>query len=108
MPPILLSVKDNTAPAFTVTLKRNGVVINLVGAQNVKCYLTDAQLRAQTNTGHETCSIVDAVNGVVSYTPQAGDIGDGRFFAEFGIVNASGSTERLHEILTVVGRVKTT
>lgn len=100
---IVLTVQGNTAPAFQVTLKRNGTVINLVGA-TVKLSIMDAQTREVTNAGHQSATLVDAANGVIGYTPQIGDFNDGRHFGKAIVTYTGGAIEQLHEVVQIIAR----
>jgi hypothetical protein len=100
------TVAGNTAPPIQLTAKRAGVVIPLSsGISSVKLYITKAG--SQTNTGHETCTITDAANGVVSYTRQAGDLPTKGSYKCDLLINYSNSTnEVLTDILLLVARAR--
>lgn len=67
---IIKTIAGNTAPPLTLTAQRSGVAINLTGC-TVGCYIYNNKV--QTNAGHESCVVTDVINGIVTYTRQAGD-----------------------------------
>lgn len=101
MSTILLTVKNNQAPDFQITLKRDGTAINLTGA-TVKVYIRKEMADVFTNTGHETVTITTAASGIITYSPQANDFpSEGRYLAEAEITYSGGDVERVYELVTI-------
>lgn len=105
MPTILFETTGNTAPQLSITLERDGTVINLTGA-SVKLYINSERTGAQTNTGHETASLSGTpTDGVITYTPLAGDFPSaGRYLGDAKITYNSGTIEHVFERVTIVVR----
>ena len=107
MSAIILNVVGNQAPVFALTCQRNGAAIDLTAA-TIGLYITDGQTGDQTNTGHESCAIVSATDGTISYQPETGDFpNNGRFRGEIKITYSGGKVERLNELINIVVRDKT-
>ena len=103
----VLTVEANEIP-FEITLQRQGADINLLNAQ-VWLYITDPRTGDQTNAGHEECTIIDGTNGVISYSPEAGDFPtEGRFFGEAKVTFNGTLDERMTSLVTIISREKTT
>lgn len=103
---LLLNVEDNTAPNIVLTLQRNGTVIDVTGA-TVSLIIAKRDDGSITNTGHQTCTVTDGENGLVTYTPQAADFADpGRYYCEVKIDYVGGKVERMYEVLSVLVREK--
>jgi len=91
------SVAGNTAPPLELTAQRNNVDINLSGC-TVDLIITLNDL--QTNTGHTTCTITDATNGVVQYVRQAGDIPTAdTYLCDLKVTYGDGTSEVLYDQL---------
>lgn len=103
----LLWVEDNTSPNIELTLQRNGADISLASANKVELIIANDQTKAITNTSHQSTTITDAANGVVSYEPQAGDFPSaGRYNCDAKITYNSGRYEILYDQLVVIVRAK--
>lgn len=102
------TVAGNTAPPLTFFAKRSGVAIDLTSATSVKLYLMTALSGGtQTNIGHETCTIVTAATGSLSYTRQAGDIPTaGTFYGDLLVTYSNATNEVLTDILQVTARAR--
>lgn len=102
----ILLVEDNNTPAFSVTLKRNGTAIDLSGA-TVRLLIKNAQTDTITNSSNQTCTVVTAASGIVSYQPETGDFpSEGRYIGEFKISYAGSRDEILHDRLNIIARKK--
>lgn len=100
------TVAGNTAPPITITAKRSGTVIDLTSATSVKLYIINSA-GAQTNTGHETCTITSAVGGIVTYTRQATDIPlKGTYKADLKITYSDTTQEVMTSILKISARAR--
>ncbi len=98
------TVEGNTAPPLLLTCQRQGVAINLTGCSVA---LVIAQNNTTiTNTGHQSCSVTDVINGIISYTRQAGDIPTaGNYFCDIVITYGDGTIETLWtQLKLVVGK----
>lgn len=91
----------NTAPYWQITCERDGVAIPLSGA-------TVTVDIAKGNTVVRTagvCTILDSVNGVISYTPTASDTSlGGTFKVDVKITYGDATDEVLYEQLKVKTR----
>lgn len=97
------TVEGNTSPALEIELKRKKVPISLVDASSVEMTIKNQNTNVVTNTGHKTCSIIDADDGVISYNIQSGDFPspDVSYTCEVKIIWNSGATERMYNKLNV-------
>lgn len=102
------TVAGNTAPPLTFFAKRDGQAISLTGASAVDLYLVDKLSGGtQTNTGHESCTIVDAPTGSLSYVRQTGDIPvAGTYYGDVLVTYTDTTDEVLNDILLVVARAR--
>lgn len=74
MPTALKVTQSNTAPAYTMTCKRDdGTIINLTNA-TVTMKLFRGTTQMNTISGHDACTTVSATLGTVSWQPKAGDL----------------------------------
>lgn len=90
-------VEDNTAPAYQITCERDGEAIDLTGAA-VSLILKSKSLGTITNTGHQTCTLVTAASGIISYTAESTDFPSaGRYVADVKVVYSGGGVEILYE-----------
>lgn len=92
----LKAVQNNTAPSYSITCKRDdGTVIDLTGA-TVALLLYRGT--TQTNTGHTACSILTpAKKGVISWTPQTGDLPNpGSYKGDVEVTYSGGGVETLY------------
>jgi Ethanolamine utilization protein EutJ (predicted chaperonin) len=97
-------VEDNTAPAIVLTLKRDGVVIDVTGC-TVRLIIVKGS--TITNATHQECTLVVAASGIVQYTPQANDFPSaGNYKADVEIEYAPTSIERLYDQLKIKARKK--
>jgi len=97
-------VEDNTAPSITLTLKRDGVAIDVTGST---VNLIIARGNTITNSGHQECTPVTASSGIVKYSPVAGDFPSaGKYVADIEIIYPSTAVERLYEQLKLKARKK--
>ena len=87
-------VQNDTGPQLQFNLKDcDGYAINVSGA-TVKSFLKHVCATSHINLGHEGCSGVDPVNGVVSYNFLAGDLsGAGTYFGDIQIDYGNGVVE---------------
>lgn len=101
---IIKTVSGNTAPPLVLTAQRNNVVLNLTGC-TVSLIITQGLVI--TNAGHQTCTITDAVNGVVSYVRQTADIPTaGKYLCDLKVTYADTTFEILYDQLQIVARKK--
>lgn len=102
------TVAGNTAPPLSFFAKRSGVAISLASATSVKLYLVDALTGgSQTNVGHETCTIVDAPTGSLSYVRHANDIPTaGTYYGDLLVTYSDTTDEVLTDILLVNARAR--
>lgn len=109
---IFLTVEDNTKPALKVTVYRKNTsggksVVDLTGMTSVKLYIYNTKTKAQTNTGHEACTILaPATAGIVQYDLQSGDLPDAAEYRGEVELNYSGGVERAFEQITIKVRKK--
>lgn len=97
-------VEDNTAPPIILTLKRDGVAIDLTGAA---VSVIIAKGSTITNTGHQAATVTTPAAGIISYTPQAGDFSTpGSYKADVQITYADTTVERLYDQLKIKARRK--
>lgn len=97
-------VEDNTAPALLLTLKRDGVVIDVSGCD---VNLIIARGSTITNEGHQECVLVTPTSGLVQYDIETGDFpAAGTYKADVEIVYADGKLERLYDQLSIKARRK--
>lgn len=89
------TVEGNTAPPLVLTCQRQGVAINLTGCTvNLAIWQNNTIL---TNTGHQSCTITDEVNGIVTYVRQAGDIPTaGNYFCDIIVTYGDATLETLY------------
>lgn len=100
----ITTVAGNTAPPITLTAKRSGVVIDLTSATSVKLYIYNSA-KAQTNTGHETCTITSAAGGIVTYARQTADIPTkGTYKGDMKVTYSDTTFEILYSILKISAR----
>ena len=89
-------VQNNTAPAYVITCTRDGTAIDLTGA-SVDLILQEKSSGDITNTGHQTCTIVTAGSGIISYTAQSTDFPDkGNYVADIEVTYNGGGIEILY------------
>lgn len=102
------TVKDSLEPSMEFTLRQNGQAIPLAGA-TVKMVITNNRTKAVTNTGHQTCSIVDEDAGTIAYQVQAGDFPKPAddYIGEFQITHSSGRLQILYETVIISVRDRT-
>ena len=109
-------VEDDTKP-IVLRLKRK--VVSDTGAVTYESIdLTDAAVdlimqnsRTDeiTNTGHQSCDIVDEPNGVIKYSPAATDYATkGRYICDIKINYPDNTVEILYENLIIKARKKIT
>lgn len=98
------TVEANTAPPIVLTLKRDGVAIDVTGCV---VNLILAKGSTVTNTGHQECSLITPSSGVVQYDPETGDFPSaGNYKADAQIVYPSGKQEILYDQLKFKARKK--
>lgn len=103
---MLLTVAANTRKPIGLTLKKNGVVIPLTGC-TVKLVIKNTDTDEVMNTAHQSCTVLDATAGTISYQPETGDFGTGgRFLCSAIIYDALSKPEELHEKLLVIAEPK--
>jgi hypothetical protein len=96
------TVAGNTAPPIVLTCERNGVAIDVTGCT---VSLVIAQGNTVTNTNHQTCDLTTPTSGVVTYTPQTGDIPNpSTYTCDLKIVYGDGSIEILYDQLQLKAR----
>lgn len=89
-------VEDNTAPAYQITCQRDGTAIDLTGA-TVEMIIENKSTGSVTNSGHQTCSIVTAASGIISYTAEATDFPSaGTYIGDIKITYNGGGVEILY------------
>lgn len=95
-------VEDNTAPPIVLDLKRDGVVIDVTGAE---VQLILAKGSTITNTGHQGCALTTPASGRVTYSPQAGDFpSPGTYKADVKVIYPNTTFEVLYDQLVVKAR----
>lgn len=100
-----LTVKGNTAPGLEITLQRkNGSPIPLTDATSVILRLKSMRTKTIVNTGHQTCGIVDAENGIINYPVQVGDYADSNYKAEVKITYTDGGVRTIYDQLIIEPR----
>lgn len=101
-------VEDNTAPAYQITCKRDGTAIDLTGA-TVELIIENKSTGSITNTGHQTCTIVTASSGIISYAAEAGDFSEaGTYVGDVKITYNGGGVEILYSQVKWKVRAKIT
>lgn len=96
---IILTVAGNTAPPLELTCERDSVVIDLSGC-TVALIIT--QGTTTKNTGHQTCTVTDAANGLVTYVRQAGDTPTaGSYNCDLKVTYGDDTFEILYDILVL-------
>lgn len=97
------TVAGNTAPPLTLTATRDGAAITLVSASKVELIIT--QNSTVLNAGHQTCTITDAANGVVTYVRSTGDIPTtGTYTCDLKVTYADTTFEILYDQLKIKAR----
>lgn len=93
----LKSVESNTAPAFEITCERDdGTVIDLTG-NTVTMKLYRRGVQTNTTSGHDTCTVTDATNGVITWQPKTGDLpSSGTYKGDVKITYGDGTIETLY------------
>lgn len=95
-------VAGNSAPPWVVTCKRKGVAIDITG-----CLVDLILVKGSTvkNTGHQTCTIVTATSGIVSYSPEITDCPvKGKYKADLKVTYPDATIEILYDQLIVKAR----
>jgi hypothetical protein len=65
-------VQSNTAPQYQITCTRDdGSIVVLT---NTTVTLNLYKGSNKVNTGHETCTIINAGSGIIGWQPQTGDL----------------------------------
>lgn len=86
-----ITQNDTYPPIRGVVKDENGAVVDLTGA-TVKFIMQPTD--DQTDTVNAAATVEDAVNGIVSYSWQAGDTGvPGMYYAEFEVTHGGGGVE---------------
>lgn len=95
----LLTVAGNTAPPLELTCERSSVVIDLTGC-TVELIIT--QGTTIKNTGHQSCTVTDATNGIVTYVRQTGDTPtSGSYNCDIKVTYGDATFEILYDILVL-------
>ena len=94
-------VEDNTAPAYVITCKRNVsgtlTAIDLTGA-TVTLILVQKSTGDITNASNQSCTLVTAASGIISWTAIATDFPTrGRYVADIKVTYNGGGVERLYD-----------
>lgn len=98
---IYRTVVGNAAPDLAITCERNGTPINITNA-TVTFILRNERTGIITNAT-QTTGVVDAVNGLVTYTPLIADYPtQDRYIGTIKIVYQSGKPEYLPERVLIV------
>jgi hypothetical protein len=95
-------VAGNSAPPWLLTAKRAGVPIDVTG-----CTVTLILAKGSTitNVGHQPCTLVTPVSGLVQYTPTVTDCPTpGTYKADLKVVYANGGIEILYDQLQIKAR----
>lgn len=107
MSAFLLWVEDNTSPNIAITLNRNGASTNIAGATLAELSIANDQTGAITNGDHQSATITDEANGVITYTPQSADFpSEGRFKCDVKVTYTPGIYEVFYDQLVVIVRAK--
>ena len=89
-------VEDNTAPAYQITCERDGEAIDLTGS-SVTLIIKSKSSGSITNTGHQTCTLVTAASGIISYTAESTDFPSaGRYVGDVKVTYSGGGIEILY------------
>lgn len=89
-------VTGNTAPAYQITCERDGSGIDLSGA-TAELILQEKSTATVTNSGHQSCTVVTAASGIISYTAESTDFPDkGTYVADIKITYGDGGIEILY------------
>lgn len=100
MSAIILDVSENTTPNYAVTVQNNEVDIDLTNVISVELIIINGKTGDVTNTGHQSCTITDADDGQVVYSPVSTDFPSaGRYRGEVKISFTGGAIERLNETI---------
>lgn len=94
----LKAVQNNTAPSYSITCERDdGTVIDLTAA-TVTLLLYRGSTQTNTGSGHTACSVLSpATNGVISWTPQTGDLPTpGTYKGDVVVTYSGGGVETLY------------
>lgn len=96
---IILTVAGNTAPPLELTCERDSTVIDLSGC-TVDLIIT--QGKVTRNTGHQSCTVTDSANGLVTYVRQTGDTPTaGSYNCDLKITYGDATFEILYDILVL-------
>lgn len=91
----LKAVESNTSPAYDITCDRpdDSIIVLTSTTVTMKLYRNGTQV----NSGHESCTIVDGTNGIMSWQPRTGDLssGAGTYFGDVKVTNADSTFEIL-------------
>lgn len=97
-------VEDNTGPPQLLTLKRDGIAIDVTGCTVA---LIIARGNTITNTSHQACLLAVPASGVVQYNPAAGDFATkGTYKADVKITYPNATEEILYDQLKFKVRKK--
>ena len=95
-------VAGNTAPDWQITAKRVGVAIDVTGCT---VSIIVAKGNTVTNTGHQGCTLLTPISGIVTYTPHAADCPTkGRYKADLKVIYPDASVEILYDQLAINAR----
>lgn len=103
MATLIKIVAGNTAPPFSVTVKRSGTAIDLTG-----CTVSIIIAKGSTITqAGGSCTITSASGGVISYSPQTTDFPTaGTYKADVKVTYGDGNWEIIYDQLKVKARKK--
>lgn len=100
---ILKTVATNTAPPLAITCTRDGTAINLTGC-TVTIIIKGGGVITQSGG---SCTITDATNGVISYTPISTDFPTaGSYKCDLKVTYSDATIEILYEQLKIKARAK--
>ena len=99
----LVTVQGNTGPDINIQLLRSGAPIKLARA-TVDLVLKKGD-GTVANSGHQSCTVVDADKGKIRYSVVGGDFADtGSYTGEVQINFSGGKVEKVYETFSVEAR----
>lgn len=88
--------EDNTAPAYSITCKRDGVVIDLTTATSVVLIIQRKSDKVITQAGG-SATVTSTTGGVISYAALASDFpSSGTYVADIKVTYVGGGVEILY------------
>lgn len=106
MSALFFTVVGNTNPILSLTLERDGTIIDLTSATAVILIISKELTATVTNSAAQTCSISGTpTTGVITYAPATTDFPSaGRYLGDVKVTYANNKTEYLYEQAVFVAR----